>query len=48
MEAEELQLLKEELVRDEQRNKKLGETIRITSETLQKLEARIQAEKLGD
>ena len=46
-EGEELQRLKEELARDEQRNEKLAESLRIALDTLQRLEARILAEKLG-
>ena len=46
-EGEELQRVKEELAKDEQRNEKLAESLRIALDTLQRLEARILAEKLG-
>ena len=42
MEAEELQWVKEELARDEQRNEKLAESLRIALQTLQRLELLIR------
>ena len=47
-EAEELQRMKEVLARDEQRNKKLAESLRIALQTLQGLEARVQAAEIGE
>ena len=47
-EAEELQQMKEELARDEQRYKKLAESLRIALQTLQRLEARIKAKEMGE
>ena len=47
-EGEELQRLKEELAKDKQKNKKLTESLRKALKTLQRLEARILVEKLGE
>ena len=48
MDAEALQQAKEELARDEQRNKELAESLRIALQTLQRLEARLQAAEIGE
>ena len=47
-EAEELQGVKEELARDEQRNTIFSESLRIALHTLQRLEARVQAAEIGE
>ena len=40
--------MKEVLARDEQRNEKLAESLRIALQTLRRLEARIQAAEIGE
>ena len=47
-EAEALQWAKDGMARDEQRNQELAESLRIALQTLQRLEARIQAAEIDE